>query len=236
MLNLFVLLVPPILSLLALFIGGPLIGISPTIENILLSTILGFVLSTWIGYFRVEHGSKYIKEQIQKSRDFEIQIITSQDEVEAQLRSFYRSTETVIYSTSINYIPMDIKLSDSRRSDWAYTLYSKNGITTQFNRIVSVIDKKDKDWVRKMIHEKKKFNSNYDLRIIESVPSPALFPNFIIMKRGNSYRLFMSYRAHAAEGRFSFLTLSTAFCEGIWQYASKFHSSLPTAEECIKRW
>jgi hypothetical protein len=232
--QLFLKLIPPALTILATIWGGPHVGVKVDAPNLMLSAVLGFAISLFVSAFKLERISARTEQEIEAGKELQIYVIHRNKELEAIVQSLYETDGGVIYSTSINYTPEDIKSSDSRKSDWASKLYTRPDGRTQFNRIVSVLNERDREWVRNMIQQK--HNPNYDLRVVEDVPGPVLFPNLVIVQKGQSYRLFMSYRANAASGRFSFVTQNKEFAEGIWQYVTRFHSSLPRAEVCIEGW
>lgn len=227
-------LLPPGLAVLALLLGGPQVNMQPTLQNILLSAIFGFAVSLWLSAFKMERTTDKTANDIGKSASLNICVVSDKAEIEAIVKGMYQTDGGVLYSTSINYTPEDINVSDSRKTDWAGQLYSKRDTRTVFNRIVSVYSDRDREWVGNMLKAKR--NQNYDLRIVEGVPSPILFPNFVIVRKNDEYRVFMSFRAHSSEGRFAFVTQDRRFAEGIWQYATRFHSSLPKAETCVAQW
>jgi len=218
-----------IIKLLPSFIGVLailLIEQELSITNVLLSTTLGFSITIWYMVWKNTLRSKEILKNNDKLQELSLVPLVSFEEIEKQVKSLYGSHDAVIYASSINYRPKDISYSDYRKSDWAKNLYAKTGANTQFNRIISVQEQEDKDWVNKMLEINQ--NDNYDIRIAQNVPSDLLYPNFIIVKsRDEHFRLFISYRANASGGMFSFFTQHKTLCKGIWDYATGFHKDLP---------
>jgi len=234
LLNLAILLLPPGLSLLALFAIADRAQIATNFQNTLLSALLGLCLSVWLLVYYNSSALRALRDVADKESSYRIRIIGSKRELEHVVRSMYHMRDAVIYAASINYTPQDVGISDSRKTDWAKDLYRKTNVRVRYNRIVSVRDERDRDWVRNMLEEKR--NRNYDLRIIEGVPGELLFPNFVIVKQRKNYALFMSYRANSPEGRFAFSTEAPEIAEGLWAYASGFHAALPRAEDCVTKW
>ena len=219
-------LLPPIITVAAVLFYGSKVAIEPSLQNMLLSAILGFAISVWISLFNVERTSERTSADIAKSSSLNLYVATGK-EIEAIVKSIYETEGGVIYSTSINYSPEDIRISDSTKTDWASPLYAQETATV-FNRIISIGSDRDREWVGNMLRAKR--NQNYDLRVAEGVSDNVLFPNFVIVRKNDQYRVFMSFRAHSPDGRFAFVTQDRRFAEGVWQYASRFHASLPTAE------
>jgi len=231
-------LLPTIFSVIALLVGSTQLNYSITESNVILSAILGFAISIWLTTWTTkETSNELISNQSEIFRkfnelnEFQLTRLKSKDEIEKQVKSLYESKDAVIYSTSINYTPKDISYSDARNSDWAKQLYLQTNCRTKFNRIVSIHDENDKNWIKTMIQKNK--NPNYDIRVVNELPKTILFPNLIIVKRENNYRLFMSYRANSADGRFAFFTQNRVFCQGVWEYVNGFHSSLDKADSIV---
>lgn len=233
-LDLLIRLVPLFLSLVILFFASSKYEFPLTFERLVLTTVLGFVLSSWVMNWKTFEQSKKVSDKFDKSHEFRIHIVETKQELETSVTGMYETPGAVVYSTSINYLPRDIAISDSRSSDWARVLYNKPSCRTSFNRIVSVSDKRDRDWIKNMLAANK--NPNYDLRIVEDITTKFLFPNMVLVEKDSEIQLFMSYRANASEGRFAFTTNNPVFVRGILQYLTKFHNSLPTATECVKKW
>jgi len=222
---------PSFLPILLLWLIGTGIEKEFSLTNYLLSAILGFSWTIWYMQWKNTIRSKKILKTNSKLQELSLVPLKTFEEIEKQVKSLYGSQNAVIYSTSINYRPKDISYSDYRKSDWAKNLYAKHGVNTSFNRIVSIQESKDKEWVKKMMDLSQ--NPHYDIRVAQNVPSDFLYPNFVIVKTSDDlFRMFISYRADSSGGFFSFFTQNRTLCKGIWDYANRFHKDLPKAIDC----
>lgn len=106
-------LLPPALIVMALFVGGPQVNTQPTPQTVLLFATFGFVVSLWISLFKMERTTDKTAIDIVRSTSLNMCIVTDKDEIEAIVRSIYLTDGGVIYSTSINYTPDDIRISDA---------------------------------------------------------------------------------------------------------------------------
>lgn len=220
--ELFVQTLPPIILFFATFAASKTDVYQAKPETYLLSTILGFCITIWVLQYKKNSNVNV------ETPEFEY-FVGDKEKINA-VKSLYATRSATIYSTHIyaDYEPL------YGRKDVAYPLYSKNGINTKFVRIVSVNTVKHKEWVRNMLENSK--NKNFELYVIEKIPSRLFFPNFVIVISDRKKRLFISFRSDGASGNFAFSTSNTLFLNGLHGYATFLARQAEPAKDAIKRW
>ena len=194
--------------------------------TILLSTILGFIITIWATQ---QHIFRSIK-LFEKSTPAYIEIFpTPKDKLE-KVKSLYNVSDAVIYATHIN----DIGPPPFGKKDIAYNLYSSPKANNTFIRIVSANNANDRKWIKEM-HECNK-NPHYDLRVIENVPETLNFQNLVLVETKNDKKVFVSYRSDTSDGNYAFSTLNESYTKGVKGYLSKFSREATKAELAIENW
>ena len=96
-----------------------------TFQSFAIATILGISISLWLMVWKERRNNDDILNLLEREHSFNITVLTNKKDIEKVCKDIYRTKKAVIYSTSINYTPEDIEISDSRKSDWASFLYAK---------------------------------------------------------------------------------------------------------------
>ena len=220
-------LILPALSVISYIVISKSSGVEPQLEIILLSAIFGFVITIWFSQKTVLQ----LKKSIDANSEAHIEILPSDPERLSQVSRLYDTPGATIISTNLysNYTP---EFGDK---DVAFKLYGKKDSRSKFIRIVSANTPEHKNWVKDM-HASSK-NPNYEIRVIENIPCQLSYPNFVLVKKGDTVKLFISFRSDGADGNFAFTTVSKQFTEGMLEYANYIRSAaIPVNDELLANW